>query len=152
MTRPPYACLLAPALLVLAGCTGSTDPATATLFDNIHNLQTGEYDRQIAVKDAEAAAIISNNNAAQARINAKEGQVAANSSAIAALRGQIAAARSAAAAVRPRIADDPAKLARLTQLESQLSAVEGDIDAGADPAVARAEISRVSAAIRALAG
>lgn len=145
--------LLAAAIpLLLAGCSGSTDPATATLFDNIQNLQSGEYDRQIAAKDAEAAAIMRNNQASQARITRMEGQSRANSSAIASLRRQIAQARSEAAAVRPQVAGDPVKAARLKQLEGQITAVQADLDAGVDPSVAKAELGRVSAAIRALAG
>jgi chromosome segregation ATPase len=136
----------------LSACTGSTDPTTATLFDNIRNLQTGEYDRQIAAKDAEAAAIIANNRAAQSRISGLESQSASNSQTIAALRAQIASVRGQASAARAAVAGDPAKLARLAQLESQINAVQADVNSGADPAVARAELNRVSAAIRALAG
>lgn len=138
--------------IVLAACTGSTDPTTATLFDNIRNLQTGEYDRQIAAKDAEAAAIIANNRAAESRISGLQAQSAANSRAIASLRSQIAAVRAEASAARAAVAGDPAKLSRLSQLEGQINAVQSDVNAGADPAVAQAELRRVSAAIRALAG
>jgi chromosome segregation ATPase len=144
--------LLLGSALGLAACTGSTDPTTATLFDNIRNLQTGEYDRQIAAKDAEAAAIIANNRAAQSRISGLESQSASNSQAISALRAQIASVRGQAQAARAAVAGDPAKLARLNQLEGQISAVQADVNGGADPAVARAELNRVSAAIRALAG
>lgn len=138
--------------VTLAGCTGSTDPATASLFDNIANLQSGEYDRQIAAKDAEAAAIIANNRAAESRIGGLQAQSASNQQKIAALRSQIAAVRGQAAAARSQIAADPAKVARLNQLEGQINAVQADANRGGDPDVARAELNRVSAAIRALAG
>lgn len=145
--------LLAAAIpLVVAGCSGSTDPATATLFDNINNLQSGEYDRQIAAKDAEANAILRNNQASQARITQMQGQTQANSGAIASLRSQIASAQAQAAAARPKVAGDPAKAAQLRQLEGQITAVQADVNAGVDPGVAQAELRRVSAAIRALAG
>jgi len=138
--------------LGLTACTGSTDPATANIFDNVRNLQSGEYDRQIAAKDAEAAAIIANNRASQSRISGLESQSASNSQTISALRSQIASVRGQASAARASVAGDPAKLARLTQLESQINAVQSDVNSGADPSVARAELNRVSAAIRALAG
>ena len=140
------------AVFVLASCTGSTDPATASLFDNVRNLQSGEYDRQIAAKDRQAAAIIANNRAAQSRIGGLEAQSASNSQQIAALRSQIAAVRGQASAARPKVAGDPARAAQLRQLEGQINAVQADVGRGADPAVARAELNRVSAAIRALAG
>lgn len=136
----------------LAGCTGSTDPATANLFDNVRNLQTGEYDRQIAAKDAQVSAILANNRAAESRIGGLSAQSKANSQKIAALRSQIAAARQEAAVARGKVAGDPAKLARLDQLENQISAVQSDVERGSDPGVAQAELARVSAAIRALAG
>lgn len=149
MIRP---ILLAAITLVAAGCSGSTDPATATLFDNIHNLQTGEYDRQIAAKDAEASALVRANQASQARITKLEGQSRANSAAIASLKSQIAAARAQAATARQQVAGDPGRTAQLRRLEGQIDAVQADVDAGMDPSVARAELGRVSAAIRALAG
>lgn len=136
----------------LSGCTGSTDPATASLFDNINNLQTGVYDRQIAAKDAEAAAIIANNRASQARISGLEAQSASNSRNIAALRSQIAAVRGQASAARSQISADPSKIARLNQLEGQIRAIEADANGGGDPGVAGAELRRVSSAIRALTG
>jgi uncharacterized coiled-coil protein SlyX len=138
--------------LGLVACTGSTDPTTANIFDNVRNLQSGEYDRQIAAKDAEAAAIIANNRASQSRISGLESQSASNSQTIAALRSQIASVRGQASAARAAVAGDPAKLAQLTQLENQINAVQSDVNSGADPSVARAELNRVSAAIRALAG
>ncbi|WP_434618444.1 hypothetical protein [Tabrizicola sp. M-4] len=144
--------LLIGSVLGLAACTGSTDPTTATLFDNIRNLNSGEYDRQIAAKDAEAAAIIANNRAAQSRISGLESQSASNSQTIAALRSQIAAVRGQASSARAAVAGDPAKVARLNALEGQINAVQADVNAGGDPGVARAELNRVSAAIRALAG
>lgn len=134
----------------LAACTGSTNPETATVFDNYRNLQSGEYDRQIAAKDAQAAAIIANNRAAQGRIDRMQGQVAANSSQIAALKSQIASVRAQAANARSKVAGDAGKMARLQQLEGQISAIQSDLNAGGDPAVSRAELSQVSAAIRAL--
>lgn len=138
------------AMLGLAACTGSTDPQTASVFDNYRNLQTGEYDRQIAAKDAQAAAIISNNRAAEGRIDRMQGQRAANASQIAALTSQIAAVRAEAASARRQLAGDPAGTARLQQLESQITAIQADVGAGANPAASRAELSQVSAAIRAL--
>ncbi len=134
----------------LAGCTGSTDPETAGLFDNIRNLQTGEYDRQIAAKDAQASAIIANNNAAQSRISGMQRQASANRSQISALRSQIASTRALASNARSKVAGDPVKTARLQQLEGQITAIQSDVNSGGDPAVSRAELNRVSAAIRAL--
>lgn len=144
-----FACLASAAV---AGCTGSTDPATASLFDNVRNLQTGEYDRQIAAKDAEVSAILANNRAAESRISGLSAQSRSNNATIAALRSQIAAVRQQAAVARGKVAGDPAKLVRLGQLENQISAVQADVDRGSDAGVAQAELARVSAAIRALAG
>lgn len=134
----------------LAGCTGSTDPAEAGLFDNIKNLNSGEYDRQIAEKDAQAASIIANNNASQRRIDAKKRQSASNSGEISALRGQIAKVRAQASAARSRIGSDPAKVQRLNALESQLNGIQTDVNAGAVSSATRSELNRVSAAISAL--
>lgn len=139
------------AVLAVAACAGSTNPETAGLFDNVRNLSNGEYDRQIAAKDAEAAAIVRNNNASKARIGAMQQQASANANEIQQLRAQIAAVREQAAGVRGQIAGDANKIARLNQLEGQVTAIQADVNAGATPAVARAELQRVSAAIRALA-
>ncbi|WP_444462154.1 hypothetical protein [Rhodobacter capsulatus] len=150
MTRFLFALLL-PGAVILSGCSGSTDPETAHLFDNMRNLNNGEYDRQIAAKDAEAAAIIRNNNSAQARIGGLQSQTASNAQAIASLKSQIAAVRGEAAAARAQVAGNPAKLAQLNALEGQINAVQADVEAGGDIAVTRAELRRLSASIRALA-
>lgn len=147
--------LLKPAMIVLAGslvagCTGSTDPATASLFDNIKNLNSGEYDRQIAEKDRQAQAIIANNNAAQSRIDSKQRQSAANRSQISSLRSQVSRVRSQASAARAQIGSDPAKLQRLNALESQLSGIQADVNAGSVSSATQSELRRVSSAISAL--
>lgn len=142
--------LLLASVVGLAGCTGSTNPETAHLFDNIRNLQTGEYDRQIAAKDAQAQAIIANNRASEARIGQMQRQASSNSAQISALRSQISSVRAEAATARSRVAGDPAKSAQLNRLEGQITAIQADVNAGGDPAVSRRELNQVSAAIRAL--
>ena len=144
--------VLGPALIVLASCSGSTDPTNANVFDNMQNLQSGEYDRQIAVKDQEVAAIVANNQASEVRISGLSARSDANARQIAALRAKISAVRGEAAAARAKFSDDPAKLTILSNLENQITAVQADVDQGSDAAVAQAELARVSAAIRALAG
>ena len=136
--------------LALTGCTGSTDPAEAGLFDNIKNLSTGEYDRQIAEKDAQAAAIIANNNASQARINQKRSQSAANSGEIQALRNQLNKVQAQASAARAQVASDPVKLQKLNALDGQLRGIRSDVNSGAVSSATRSELNRVSAAISAL--
>lgn len=134
----------------LAGCTGSTDPETASLFDNIKNLNSGEYDRQIAEKDREAQAIIANNQASQRRIDSKERQVSSNAGEISALKSQLSQVKAQAAAARAKVASDPAKVQRLNALEAQLSGIQSDVNMGSVSAATRSELSRVSLAISAL--
>ncbi len=138
------------ALGFLSGCTGSTNPADAHLFDNIRNLNSGEYDRQIAEKDRQAAEIVRNNNASRSRIASLESQRSQNSRTLGALQSDISSARRSAAAARNRVAGDPAKSQQLSQLESQISAVQSDVNSGADPSVARSELRRINSAINAL--
>lgn len=135
----------------LAGCSGSTDPATAHLFDNISNLNSGEYDRQIAQKDAEAAAIIRSNQRMQGDIDSMQRQASANRRTIAGLSQQIASARSEAASVRSQLGEDSIRLGQLNGYERQLSAVEREASTGSDPAVLQGEVARIRASIRALA-
>ena len=140
-------CLVAAALL--AGCSGSNDPATAHLFDNVQNLNSGEYDRQIAGKEAEAAAITRSNRAMEANVAVLQGQARQNEATISALSAEIAAARADASAMRLRVGGDPAKAERLSQLENQIVAVESDASSG-DATVLRGELTRIRSAIRAL--
>lgn len=88
-------------LVTVAACTGSTDPATATLFDNINNLNSGEYDRQIASNKAQANAIIAQNQAAEQRNAQLAAQKNANQQQINALRSQIAEVKAQGAKARP---------------------------------------------------
>lgn len=134
----------------LAGCTGSTDPTEATVFDNIRNINSGEYDRQIAAKEAEADAIVAANEARQRNISSLEGQRAANAETIAALRAEIAQLQAEAAAVRASAGSDAATIQQIDRIDTQLVAVRNDVDAGADPAVVRNELGRIRSAIRAL--
>lgn len=133
--------------LGLTACTGSTDPATATLFDNVRNINSGEYTRQINAKQAEANAITAANNRARANIGGMESQRAANASTIASLRGQAAALRSQIDSAK---ATNPGASSQLNALSSQVSAVQSDLSSGGDPAVAAAELRRIRSAVRAL--
>jgi hypothetical protein len=135
--------------LALANCTGSTDPTTATVFDNFKNIQSGEYDRQIAGKEAEARSIINANNASQGRLTGMERSRAANSAAISNLRGQISGARAEVARARVK---NPGASAQLAGLDRQLVAVQRDVESGGDAGVARAELGRIRSAVRALSG
>lgn len=134
----------------VASCTGSTDPSTATVFDNFHNLQTGVYDKQIASKKAQANAIIANNNASRGRIANLENQKRANVSQISALRAKLSRVQAQAASARSQLASQPQKLAQLRTLEKQIAGVRTDINAGAVSAASSAELNRISSAIRAL--
>ncbi len=137
-------------LVTVAACTGSTDPATATLFDNINNLNSGEYDRQIASNKAQANAIIAQNQAAEQRNAQLAAQKNANQQQINALRSQIAEVKAQGAKARAASASDPAKLAQVNALDKQLGALESDVASGTDPSVARSELNRIKAAYRAL--
>lgn len=135
----------------IAGCTGSTNPESATLFDNINNLNSGEYDRQISANQAQADAILRNNQAAEKRITNLESQRAANSGAISRLKAQAASTRQTALNARSRVAGDSVKSAQLSSLESQLASVSSEINAGsADSGIASAELRRINRAIAAL--
>ncbi len=146
--------LFRPVLFVFAGflaaCTGSTDPTTATLFDNITNLNSGEYDRQIASNQAQANAILAQNKAAEQRNAQLAAQRNANQKEIDALRKQIADVKAQGAKARSASASSPEKLQQVKALDNQLLAVERDISGGMDPAVARSELSRIKSAYRAL--
>ncbi|MHA6325219.1 hypothetical protein [Roseivivax sp. CAU 1753] len=135
-------------VLTLAGCTGSTDPETATVFDNMANTNSGEYDRQLAEKEAEAAAIGWDSDDIRADIATLEQQSAANSSRIAALRGQVASVRQEIS--RARVGASASDTARLGQLDRQAAAVQAEIDRGIDPSIASAELESIRAALRAL--
>ncbi|WP_162946972.1 hypothetical protein [Ruegeria sp. EL01] len=137
-------------LLFVAGCTGSTDPTTATVFDNIANLNSGEYDRQIAQNKSQADAIIAQNKAAEQRNAQLAAQRNANQSEINSLRQQIADVKAQGAKARAASASDPVKLQQVQALDRQLVAVERDVSSGASPSVVRPELSRIKAAYRAL--
>lgn len=136
--------------MTLAGCTGETDPAKAGLFDNINNLNTGEYDRQIAQGKSEAARIIRANNARQASINSLNNQQQANTATAGRLRSQIASVQSQLSAAKAKAAGDPAKLARLNQLGGQLASVRTASQNGGSQSVLSAELSSIRKSIRAL--
>jgi chromosome segregation ATPase len=136
-------------LVALAGCTGSTNPETAGLFDNIRNLNSGEYDRQIAQNRSQAQAILANNRAAEARIGQMERQRSANETQLAALRRQAADARAQANQARARVAGNPAQEQRVNALITQISAIEQDINSGTvEPASASRELNQITALIR----
>ncbi|MEM7472691.1 MAG: hypothetical protein AAF340_15180 [Pseudomonadota bacterium] len=138
------------AFSVLMACNGSTNPLEADLFDNVRNINDGTYDRQIAANEAEAARIARSNSARQSSINSLNSQKSANSSTIAKLRGEIASAKGELSSVRAGLGGDQAKLARASQLDQQLRAVDADARAGLDPSLVRKELSRIRSSIRAL--
>ena len=136
-------------LVALAGCTGSTNPETAGLFDNMRNLSSGEYDRQIAQNRSQAEAILANNRAAEARIGQMERQRAANESQLASLRRQAANTRAQANQARARVAGNPEQEQRVSALITQISAIEQEIAAGTvEPTSAARELNQISALIR----
>lgn len=142
---------LGTAVLGLAACTGSTDPTTASLFDNINNLQTGEYDRQIAKNQSDAAAILANNRAAEQRISGLKSQRAANARQISSLRSAVAGARSDAAKARASASGNAVKLQKVSALESQINSVEREVSSGtADVGIASSELRRIRAALKAI--
>ncbi|MEO1108184.1 MAG: hypothetical protein AAFX90_09705 [Pseudomonadota bacterium] len=138
------------AVTAVAGCTGSTDPTTATLFDNIANLNSGEYDRQIANNKAQADAIIAQNKAAEQRNAQLAAQSNANKAEIDSLRRQIADVKAQGAKARAASASDPVKLQQVQALDNQLNAVERDVNSGASSAAISSELSRIKSAYRAL--
>ncbi len=138
------------AVTAVAGCTGSTDPTTATLFDNIANLNSGEYDRQIANNKAQADAIIAQNKAAEQRNAQLAAQSNANKAEIDSLRRQIADVKAQGAKARAASASDPVKLQQVQALDNQLNAVERDVNSGASSAAISSELNRIKSAYRAL--
>ncbi|WP_299845586.1 hypothetical protein [uncultured Roseovarius sp.] len=137
--------------LALANCTGATDPADATFFDNLVNTQKGGvYDQQIAAKEAEAAAIARSNSNTRTRINSLESQRKNNAATIASLRGQVSSVRAEIANARAKLAGDEAARARLAQLDRQAVAVQNDVDNGGDPGVARKELDQIRSTVRLL--
>jgi hypothetical protein len=136
--------------LLLAACEGQTDPAKAGLFDNLNNLNRGEYNRQIAANEATAAQIVRDNQRSQASIGQLQSQKSANNATAGRLRGQISAARADLASARSRASGDPVKLARLSQLEKQISSVQQASTSGASEGVLSNELSSIRASIRAV--
>lgn len=134
---------VAASAILLPACTGSTDPTTATFFDNLGNLSSGEYDRQISDKQATAAGLQQENAERQQQVAALEQQRARNASAISGTRRDLASAKAAAAA-------DPAQMAQLDRLTVQLDSAEAAERRGADPAATRSEVKRIQDAIRAI--
>jgi|GEM_PF-2089750 len=140
------------AVSFIMGCSGSTDPLEADLFDNVRNINSGEYDRQIAAGEAEAAKIANANNDRQRSISSLNNQRNANANQIASLRAEIASARAELSAVRGRVANDPGKLARANALDEQLRAVDADARAGASASIVSNELKRIRRSVRALSG
>lgn len=140
------------ALAGLSACTGSVDPATGTVFDNFRNIQSGEFDRQIASRRAQANAIIAENRRREANIAGLESQRRSNASQIGALRGQVARLDAEIAAARQAAANDPGRRAQLDALSRQAAAVEADVARGGDAGVASSELARIRSAVRALSG
>ncbi|WP_456385739.1 hypothetical protein [Profundibacter sp.] len=136
--------------MTLAGCTGETDPAKAGLFDNINNLNKGEYNRQLAQGKSEAARIIRANNAQQTNINSLNNQKRSNAATAGQLRSQIASVQSQLSAAKAKAAGDPAKLARLNQLGGQLASVRAASQSGGSQSALSAELSSIRKSIRAL--
>lgn len=135
-------------LVLLAGCEGETDPSKANIFDNLRNIETGEYDRQIASNDAEVDRIIASNTASQRNINSLESKKASNSAEIASLRSEISALKSRLNALRNSEAGQ-ANASQVSALEGQVTAIEADLNAGASPRTLRSELRHISAAISA---
>lgn len=137
-----------------SGCTGSIDPATAGLFDNVANFSSGEYDRQIAAGQAEARTAAAQNAQAQQQIAALEAERSQNVRTIASLNSEIAIVRREANATRAGLAADPAanaaRLQRLDALEAQIDGVQADANAGVSSDVVRRELGQIRSAIRAL--
>lgn len=136
--------------LGLTACTGSTDPATGTVFDNFRNLQSGEFDRQISAKQAQARSIEAANARSQARINSLERQRTSNASAISGLRGEVSALRAQISAARSANAGNPTRQAQLAALNSQVNAVNSELANGGDASIARSELRRIRSAVAAL--
>lgn len=134
--------------ILLAGCEGETDPSKANIFDNLRNIDTGEYNRQIAANESEVERIIASNNAAQRNINSLEANKTSNSREIASLRSEIAMLRSRLSALRSS-AVGKTNAAQVSALEGQVTAVEADLDAGASPKTLRSELRNLSTAISA---
>lgn len=137
--------------IVLLGCTGETDPTKANIFDNINNLQTGEYDRQIAEQEALAASIAADNQATSAENQRLEGQRQANVSAIASLKREIRDVRALISSTRQQVSSEPEKIAKLNGYQAQLAAVESSVDQSGASSALRSELSSIRAAVRALA-
>lgn len=134
--------------ILLAGCEGETDPSKANIFDNLRNIETGEYNRQIEANDSDVERIIASNNAAQRNINSFEAQKASNSSEIALLRNEISTLKSRLSALRSSAAGQT-NAVQVSVLEGQVTAIEADLNAGASPKTLRSELRNISAAISA---
>lgn len=135
---------------LIAGCTGSTDPTSATLFDNIRNLNSGEYDRQRDTANAEAARISRANEAQRGSIASLERQSANNQATLKSLRAEISSLRSNISGAKAQAAGDAETLGQLQQLDTQLRAVDASLVSGGDPGVASREVSQIRSAFRAL--
>ena len=136
--------------LGLSGCTGSTNPAEASFFDNIVNLNRGEYDRQIQEKDAQVASISASNAATEARIQGQRSTRATNAALISDLKSAITAARADISRAKQALAAEPAKLQEVNAIEVRINAVARDVDRGEASGGALEQVNRLRQEIRAL--
>lgn len=142
--------VVAASALLLAGCTGETDPSKAGLFDNINNISSGEYDSQIAATEAEAARIVRDNQSKQSSIAGLNSQKSANSATVNRLRAQIASAQYELNSARSKVSGDAAKTAQLNNLQGQLSSIQKASASGGTSSVLSAELSGIRRSIRLL--
>ena len=136
-------------VLVLANCTGETDPAKTNIFENIQATRPGGiFDQQIAARNAEAEALRMNNRNTQSRINTLDRQSRTNAATIADLRSEVASLRAEIASARSRLAAGSSQAEQLASLDRQALAVQRDVEAGGDVRVARRELSQIRSTVR----
>lgn len=136
----------------LAGCTGTTDPSRATLFDNIANLSGGVYREQEAQNSAEIDRLQGRVASLEGDVAAAEERRAANDAEIARLRREIAAAEAALRNARGGLSD-PEDVATAERLQGEINKARNAATApDANVASIRNRITRINREISVLAG
>lgn len=137
-------------IAALAGCTGSTDPYEAGLLDNIRNLGTGEYGRQVQDLDRQTASAAAEIESNQAALDAERQAQSANAAELSRLRQQIASVQSDIDKALAKISAEDTRRPELVKLKGNAAQIHQAVASGSPPSNASAQIDSIRASLRAL--
>jgi chromosome segregation ATPase len=108
------------ALVLLAGCAASPDPAKGGFFDGVYNLTTGGYERRIDEQTSDLQSVRERRNAAEAEAAETKAALAERERLIAKLREDVAELDRTLKHVEAKAAQKRKNSAVLTQQEREL--------------------------------